>query len=46
MDYKEMFIALVAYCQNVGVLSKGSSVYEEVASICGIDEADAAEAID
>ena len=46
MDYKEMFVSLVAFCQREGVLSSGSSVCEEIAEICGIDEEAAAEAIE
>ena len=46
MDYKEMFIALVAYCQREGVLSNNESVYSEIADICGIDEESAADAIE
>lgn len=46
MDYREMFISLVAYCQRFGYLPTDEGVYSELADICDCDKDDIIEAID
>lgn len=46
MDYRDAFIKLVAHCQNIGDLSTGEDVYEELAYICDCDAEEIMEMID
>jgi hypothetical protein len=45
MPIVDILVSLVAYCQNQGVLSSDSSVYQEIADIAMCDASDVEEII-